>query len=617
MKCNSCGSDIPNNINTCPNCGATVESNIQNTSVIPITPTTPVLPADQNMETAPLEPAAPIETVVNSETQAIPVVDSNHVIESPTVNNDVPTTNDNIVSNPNPAEVTPVTNPAVVETPNPVVVPTNTVGAEVKPPLTPVENVMPTAPLNTATVMENNNILTQNTIAPSGEIESGTKIGSTTPKTEPTKKKPILLILIILIVLALIAGGGYYYYYSQYLTGAKRINAVVKGVTSFTSNLNNSKIEKTSGNYNVEGSLIAGSQNYDFKFKGAYATDVTAKKMDFSVDIEKLTADKDLVNKPLSFDFYLGDSKLYISLADFYDKLIYTEVENFDEYFDNINQNSIDYMTIVNSVINSLSKGLTAMSYKETVGNVNINGKSKKTNIITINCSKENQKRFVRGFVNGFNMNENALNEFAKIVDLKVEDIKKGLEDAAENYEGTDSNTVIYIYTAMFGQELDGIKIVNKDSEESVLEIFPDGNGYTMSYKEGSQNIFDFKVGINQKKNATTVENNYEFATTVYVEKVAYKADLKIDIIEDINPKHIDVNVKNSINKINLTEEDINLIKQNMAASGDIGLLLSESIFAPSLSTPDFGEGEYEFNTEIDTGLPVENTCSLDGNTAC
>ena len=168
--------------------------------------------------------------------------------------------------------------------------------------------------------------------------------------------------------------------------------------------------------------------------------------------------------------------------------------------------------------------------------------------------------------------NKKFISEASKFADMSEEEFKKSLEDV--DYEKTAAgmkDVNIEICTAMFGEELIGIRI---SSESDLMEFYPTANGYGVSYKEGSQNIFDITYESTKKNTSTTREKTFKIGAVIYNEGQAYNVNFSMSDIQDVNPKEAKVNVKNSINKKYLTEEDKQNILMASQSAGKIGLYL-------------------------------------------
>lgn len=557
MKCISCGNLIPDASSVCPYCNSKVEpaapvtpvfNTNEGNSVVPNTPSQPVLPQDQNMVNTPVAPATPIETAVSTVT---PVVEN-----TSTVTESAPV-----------APAQPVQPEAV-----------NVTSVETTP-VAPVQSVeppvQPTAQVTQTPVVEPTSVApTMNSINPQGEVIDGTKIASTLPPKEKKSKKGLIIGLVIALIVLLIGGLAVFAYFYEFKSADKRLEAVVTNLMSFTNSVKNDAIEKSSGKYNVDVKLSYGDTTMSGALKGTYAVDLENKIMDYTFDLESLNLGEELLPQPLNVELYLNDSKAYVLLENFYENYIYTDFPEFDEMLSSIEQNDIDYAIIINAVKNATVAGTKALSTTQSIEDVTINGVKKKTNVVKINMTAQNQKLFVNSFVRNLANNTRFTTEMAKISEYSAEQIKENMLSSLEENEYENSNTTIDVYTTLMGNALDGIKITIKDEETITAEMYPVTNGYGLNVKEGTNDVLEATIADTNKVTSTTKETTSKVNMTLFSEGVAYKIEATIGIVEDVNPKVEKVNVKNSINYQYLTQTDIMTIYDKVKNFGKLGLMI-------------------------------------------
>ncbi|MCH5167244.1 MAG: hypothetical protein J1F35_05055 [Erysipelotrichales bacterium] len=585
MRCISCNNEIPDGTTVCPYCNSNVtpvtpsvpvnNNNMVDTSVLPTVPTTPVLPQDQNLNMAEQVNDTIVDTVEenNESTQVQPAAEVNVVVEP---------------------EVEPMPEPEPEVQITPEQNDGNMANLNSEPQEFAVDNVVPTE----ATPLEN--AINPEFIEPSGD---SVKLGNTKATENKKNKKSMIILIVVVAVVLLIAILGGVFYYTQFKTANKRIEKIVSAITSGTSSLNNEVIDKSSGSYNLDLSVSYADTNIGGKVNGTYAKDLSGRALDLTFNLESLNMGEELVASPINVELYYADSKVYVLLQNFYENYIYEEYPEFDSLFNAIEQNNINYVVLVNGVKNAFSNGLQNMSSTQSIGNATINGQTKRANIITINYNEVNTKRFLSAFFRNLSNNQTFIAELAKLTETSEEDVKTKLQEAAvEEYEFDETqNATLEIYTAMFGNEMYGLKISSKnDNETDVLEVYPVVNGYGISYKEGSQNVIDGTVLTTSKSTSTTSENTYTVDFTIYVDGQAYKVHFNLETIRDVNPKDAKVNVKNSINKKYMPEEDKQAILANASQSGNIGLYLPSILYTllydateietPIVDNPDIGE---------------------------
>lgn len=586
MKCIKCNSDIPDGVSLCPVCNADLsqadlgngtQSNtvLIDTSVLPTVPDAPVLPSDQGINVSnDVQTSAPLGagSANNLEQNNVATTDVQNVSATPSVAQ--PNIQENNVvgvqqENAQQMTGTPSDNPSMNQgvssnmEANPVVPEQGNVSPQT--PVTPAQN--------TAQVV---NDINPDFIAPNGE---SVKLGSTiSPENKKNNNKKNLIIILAIVGVLLVIGIVFFVYYnSQYKSSGKRIEAIVSALSVKTKSLKNDVIDKSSGTYDLSLNVSSKEDNMSLKVDGTYAVDLSGKAMDYTVNLSSLNLGEELIDNPVNLELYLNESRVYVLLQNYFDNYIYDEVDGLSTLFDANEQNNVDYVSLVNASKVALTNSIKSMSNTQTVDKVNIHGSSKKSNIIKINFNERNRKVFFKTFFSNLANNKKFVSECAKLSDLSEDEFKNKLEEASSNEEVYKDmkDLDIEIYTAMFGEELNGIKISwEENSERDVLEIYPTANGYGLSLKEGSQNVLDLTYESSSKTTSTTVENTLKLGAVFYSEGNAYNIDFNYKNVRDVNPKDAKINVKNSINRKYLTEEQKQSIIQASQNAGKIGLYL-------------------------------------------
>ncbi len=574
MKCFNCNNDIPDASVTCPFCNSKVEPvasptpifNLDATSSLPVTPASPVLPQDQ---TQPMNANIPnsISGNMASMNENIQMPNQDGMSSTNVGNNQMASSMQTSV--PVQEVSSNVQSIEQGENVNSMVLNEKDVNVEQTPPAPPiVENAINPA-----------------FIDPQGELIDGGKIGSTiAPVVKNKNKKKMLIILIVVAVVLIIGGLGFAYYYSQYKTANKRVSKVFSGITSMTSTLKNETIDKTSGSYVMDLNIDYNDEAIKTKMSGTYARDLSSGILDLTLNLENFTKGEELLNNPINVEFYYNDSKIYVLLENFFDMYIYDEYSELKTYFEAIEQNSINYVTLINTLKRAVNSGLTSMNSTQTVKSVNVHGVSSKANVVSIRFNSRNKSLFYNNFIRVLVNDKTFISEVAKLTGKDEDTIKDKMSDDAQNKEYSDTDLTMEIITEKFGNKFLGIKVMMKENfindflkqEESdeikVLELYPITNGYGLTYKDGSQNVFEGTIEKTMKRTSTTNESNHKVYFTYYQGAVAYKIDASLDLVEDVNPKDAKVNVKNSINKVYLTEENKNTILEKYNQSGSISL---------------------------------------------
>lgn len=567
MKCINCANLIPDASVVCPYCNAKVEPVVQATPVynvdagnngVPITPVQPVLPQDQNMTVPPvLEPAPviePVSPVAPSQTTPVsPVVEP--VVASPNVENNV---------------VEPMNNVNNVETNGGMPqVPTAPMETLDSPSVDPVESVA---------VLGGSEVPPAEPITLSTEVAGGEKLGSTAPVKERKKKKLLLIIIIALIALLLIGGGVFAYMY-EFKSGDKRIDIIVDALFADFNRMSNENFEVSSGTYNMKFDVSTSSEKMGAKISGKYATDLSKKLIDYTINVDSLNIGEELLDESLNVELYMNENKIYVLLQNFYDKYIYTDLDT--DFLLGIEQNDINYKLMINNFKAALKAALKGSNYKQTVGDANIAGKKEKANVITMSINTTTTKRMMSIFYNNLMRNNLFLEECAKLANSDAQAVKKSLQEALDSLETLEIEGVtnINIYTKLIGNGFVGMTATSINGEEKTnIVIAPVNSGYNMTISENGTKLADFTINRVKKTTSTTREETMTVKLILNVEEEVYTVDAEIGVIDDINPKVEKVNVKNSVDVKYLPEADMYGILTKITQFGKLGILVSDFI---------------------------------------
>lgn len=567
MKCINCANLIPDASVVCPYCNAKVEPVVQATPVynvdagnngVPITPVQPVLPQDQNMTVPPvLEPAPviePVSPVAPSQTTPVsPVVEP--VVASPNVENNV---------------VEPMNNVNNVETN----------GGMPQVPTAPMEtlDIPSVAPVESVAVLGGSEVPPAEPITLSTEVAGGEKLGSTAPVKERKKKKLLLIIIIALIALLLIGGGVFAYMY-EFKSGDKRIDIIVDALFADFNRMSNENFEVSSGTYNMKFDVSTSSEKMGAKISGKYATDLSKKLIDYTINVDSLNIGEELLDESLNVELYMNENKIYVLLQNFYDKYIYTDLDT--DFLLGIEQNDINYKLMINNFKAALKAALKGSNYKQTVGDANIAGKKEKANVITMSINTTTTKRMMSIFYNNLMRNNLFLEECAKLANSDAQAVKKSLQEALDSLETLEIEGVtnINIYTKLIGNGFVGMTATSINGEEKTnIVIAPVNSGYNMTISENGTKLADFTINRVKKTTSTTREETMTVKLILNVEEEVYTVDAEIGVIDDINPKVEKVNVKNSVDVKYLPEADMYGILTKITQFGKLGILVSDFI---------------------------------------
>lgn len=603
MKCINCGNEVQDGVVTCPFCNANLNNQV------PVTPTAPVLPQDQNMVVTPTAP------VMNNNVEPIAEVNP-----TPTVPvNDVAPVNNVETAN-------------VVETSNvqvEPVVPTQVEPTQVSPVVleqpTQVEPVAPTSVEPVAQVAAtpatvNMEAIAQTPLEPSNgsvspiDNQVGERIGNSAPVIEhKTNKKKNMIILIILAVVLVLVGIGVFVYFYEFKSADKRIEVLSKSLFSFTSKMKNESVELSSGKYSIDGGITADDENISFDVDGTYGVDLKNKILDLTLNANSVKVGEEMLPDPLNVEVYLNDSKAYILLQNFFDKYIYSEFPQMEEMFESLGKNDINYVALVRGVENAFTVATKSMNAEQKIENVTINGKKQKANVVRIVATSANKKLFANNFIKTLANNKTFIAEYAKVSGKTEEEAKKELLATLEDktFEN-DPNTKVELYSALIGNSFLGLRTYgkNEDGVSSIAEVYPIANGYATNVTTDGKSVLKGQFNSSTKKTSKTENKSVSVSFTAFSDDTTAKVDLTINVEKDVNPKVEKVNVKNSVDYRYLTAEDQQKIIANISNYGNLGMYISQFISSTGNSTDTTNPCTYAFNC-IPSSDGVNNSCQV------
>lgn len=552
MKCTKCQAVIKDGLTTCPYCGNNLE---ETKSVLPETPDKPVLPEDQGLLVEKSEPAQVIET---EETKDIkePVTSA---LETNTATITIPGEENLNVATPN----------EEVDTSN----------------------------------------LTNNSLMPDGNIGEpsplptpGEKIDHIETPKEGKKGKSRKLLVMLIVVLVIVGIGGFIYYY-EYQTANKRMTTFIDNMFSSTKNYSNDIITKSSGSYNVDGSLTIDDANYQATFDGTYAYDLSKKIADIKLNVSKLNIEgQDLIPSPLNLETYINDKKAYILVSNFYDKYISTDIDT--ESMVNTKEN-VNYQLIISNLKSILITSLNNTNKTQTVKKVKLDNKEEMVNIVTIKLTEANVRTIYQTFKSRVSNNQTLLEELSKLTNTSVDEIKSSIEKSEFKYNLNPSD-YIELYTDLFKPDFKGLRISFKnENKTNKIEFWPNNGGYKINFNDEDKN--DVKVSYSGKKttDAKVISNNYSYNIDFKVGDKSVKASLNVKTSIDRTPNVTEVNVKNSVDYSNIPYTDIIGIQGKLKGYGTLGTMIS------GLLTPQEIPSEIPTNNQTtNTTTPTDNTLS-------
>ena len=418
------------------------------------------------------------------------------------------------------------------------------------------------------------------------------------------KKKLITTAIIVGVLIALIIGG-YVFYNVQYHSSKKRIALIFDGLaTNASKQFNNSKVQTNSGEYKLDVQIDRSNKKYGITTEGKFAYDLT-KSIDLTTNISSINYGEELLdNKQLNLELYINDSKLYFNPQNFLDKYIYTDFEGFNTYRSNISQNNIAYNLLVKNLIKDLGTTLSTTQSKQEIATSTISGK--KANIIKITLTSENRKSVMKRYMDTLASDHAFVEQYKALTGKDEKTIETDFADYVNKITYNPNETyVIEFHTGIFNKEFIGAKLaITSDNSNVTYTVKTVSNGYKFKCINNNNQVFDLTYTKTKGMTSTSDNTNYSVNGTVFYDNAASNIDIKFNLVENKRVEVPEVKVKDSVNIINLTEDDMN----NIISKADQYPKLKTLIITPLEGYFD----QFKTDTPYDNCSPDMNCMSID-----
>ncbi len=312
-------------------------------------------------------------------------------------------------------------------------------------------------------------------------------------KSRKKKKKNYALIFVLLLICILgVASFKIYQYF------AKNPTEIIKMVINdsyerFSKTLNdytpsNSSIDligeavSYSGSLNFKNSNYIGLENEKIIYGLTldYPNEVFDSKIKM-VNGEEMIADIRAIMK--NDNLYLKSESMFDNVYNagkykFSDYFDFSELKDSLEHNDDITVEDIDYVVgeLKDILIASLDPDKMTLS-KE---NVEVLGKTKKTDKVSYILDTESMKNLNDSFIDGILGNDDLLDRLSSLTDMKKDELKSLLSKSKENYAGEFASSEFNIYTTGISHEV--VKLELKDRQAN-LEILFSNDDVLLSFK--------------------------------------------------------------------------------------------------------------------------------------
>lgn len=417
--------------------------------------------------------------------------------------------------------------------------------------------------------LENNNTLDSSKKINDGQYINNASNNNQTPKLKKVKKNNTktgaLVVILIILILALIGVITIKVIYDS----QNQFKVLVTNTFGYLEN-NIQNYSKSTGTFSLKLNVSSSDKDVNellkvfdkFDLEGEYGVDFDNKLM--FLDLKSKYDNDKLINCNL----YIEDRMSYTYLEDIYDKQIKSDLGETKDLFNKTNIN--DYKVILNSVYNAVTKALKD-DYFET-SRVTMDGKKLTKTVLNINA--KNYETINKDILNILLGDSNFLKSVSNVTSKTEDEIKKNIYDRLDaKFNGNDSTITLYTNNYKFYKleckSKDSLIEITKEGEDTYNYNIVSGSSTTTNYETSSSDNISGTVKISKENNnkvvsfSLTDENGF-----------SYKMTLKTSVQygKDVSKR----NIESSINKEDLTDEDISNIYSNLLDQKGISNLLSE-----------------------------------------
>lgn len=321
-------------------------------------------------------------------------------------------------------------------------------------------------------------------------------------------------------------------------------------------------------------------------------------------------------NDLLNLKVYGKPNSLYINMKDIYNKYIEIPYEEYSEIYNTVDNKEIKYVT--DKTFEYIINNLNEKDFTKTKETININNKNVKVNKISYILNEEKFTNLSVNFIEKIKSDEKYLEILSKLVNETKEELVKELDDAKSEFNsktefdkteiefimytnGLSNNSIKYMIKSedlkiSYSNYNDIIKI-SVDEDENLISIVnekKEKDFYNTTINIKIDESDEIKMNIDSKKEKDTWTHNYKITldeneikgTLILKEKEIEKnkeyeidMNLNIEFMIDKEEFKFDINLKsnlklneeisipdlsNSILYSDLTEEDTNMIMENL-----------------------------------------------------
>lgn len=279
--------------------------------------------------------------------------------------------------------------------------------------------------------------------------------------------------------------------------------------------------------------------------------------------------------KLVDADVFLEDSKGYVLLKDVYSKYLSTDVDGFDEIFEEV-EITDEHKIIVSEAKKALTKSLKSEYFTKEKVSIKINNENVSVVKNSLILNAEVVEKIKKDFLTYLKDNDKFIASLSDVTETDKDEILTSIEDELKTFdsEATYSNNTevtMSIYTSGLMNN-----IVKMD-----LVVTSEGEKTTIEFTEESENNYSIvlnSAGSTINGSIKLLENNDE-TTKVEVSLTEPTSGttigLTIGMSVKYNTKLTNVDISNSVDVSTLTEEEANEIITKLLENKGIQNLMS------------------------------------------
>jgi len=419
-------------------------------------------------------------------------------------------------------------------------------------------------------------------------METNEQINQDFNVKKKTKKGPIIAGIIALVVIVSIVAAYFLVFGNPKYIFGKAIDKVL--ATDAT------KYDSIKVNTKIKAKVNAEDYTYQEAFEELEKITIEAGSQ---IDIPEK---KEIINLGLDYDkeqvidaqLYYEDGNVYTYLDGLFDEYIQIEMddatkEEMDEIFDNVlsEEQLESSQKAVKIFKNELKEQINKNGkFEKKKDKIEIDGKDKKVTKWTLTLTEKQLYKVVAGTFSNLAKNDKFLDCFEE------KELKDSLKEAAELMEDADADSKNYIKISIYTKGLlneivavDGVIYSDLEEMSMIVSVVKEDKGvYTYKLYEKmtgeKTDLINGKVEIEKDKDSKK-EQSGKIKITGNVYELG-SAELEIDYAIEYNKGIDKINVRDSVNIEDLSEEELNSIVEELMERpliGDLFTSMNEGLY--------------------------------------